>query len=109
MFPSFCRPLAQSDEHARLLVSVWNHNSRQHCSELVGCLSFGIRHLQAKCRQQGIVAGWYFLLSADLGHRKHIRTGSSHDKCEHDASDDASENKENELIAVRTSYSFKLF
>ena len=45
----------------------------KNCAEFIGCLSFGLSHLVAKCRkQESGVSGWYYLLSAEIGHRKHI-------------------------------------
>ena len=41
------------------------------CSEFLGCMSFGVKHLIARTAHRD-VEGWYYLLSENLGHRKHL-------------------------------------
>ena len=79
-----------------------SHLPLNRCSELLGCLSFGLRHLVAKCtRSPSGVFGWYYLLSAHVGHRKHIlasrksgETGEKKTGCGHE--DRENEDKENQ-------------
>ncbi|KAH3693874.1 hypothetical protein DPMN_081313 [Dreissena polymorpha] len=39
-------------------------------TESLGCMSFGVRHLQSGDRP---VSGWYHLLAADVGCKKHLK------------------------------------
>ena len=96
------RALPPSDDRSRLLISAWNQNPKRGCSDFIGCLSFGIRHLQSKCRHAGVVSGWYYLLSAELGHRKHIRNGRESGNDVDVDDDDVSENKENCVSELTT-------
>ena len=57
----------------RLVVSVM-HMRGPH-SHLVGCMSFGVRHLM---KHRRTVSGWYYLMDQHLGMRKHLRVNTSY-------------------------------
>lgn len=42
------------------------------CSEFLGCLSFGVKHLVHKTRHGRAITGAYHILPESMGHRKHI-------------------------------------
>ena len=39
-------------------------------NEFLGCMSFGIRHLTNPKKE---VSGWYYLLTEDIGRKKHLQ------------------------------------
>ena len=57
----------------RLVVSVM-HMRGSH-SHLVGCMSFGVRHLM---KHRKTIDGWYYLMDQQLGMRKHLRVNPSY-------------------------------
>ena len=64
--------IGDEDKKSRLLISVWN---MYECNcEFLGCMSFGVRHLQPKRRD---VCGWYHLLSQSAGTRKHLQVNTA--------------------------------
>ena len=42
-------------------------------SEFLGCMSFGIHHLKKSSK---VIDGWYYLLTDDIGRRKHLQVGN---------------------------------
>ncbi|KAK2714488.1 uncharacterized protein LOC136040192 isoform X2 [Artemia franciscana] len=60
----FSFEINQSIEERRLFLSVWNRTPSKRRSQLIGCMSFGIRHLVRK-----EVDGWYRLLDRRLGRK----------------------------------------
>ncbi|XP_070819923.1 regulator of G-protein signaling 3-like [Chaetodon trifascialis] len=56
----------------RLLVSVFNR-----CSQLIGCMSFGIGSLISSHK---LVTGWFYLLGEEFGRHKHLRVTSLQNK-----------------------------
>ena len=83
----------------RVMISVWHQDPVKNCAEFIGCLSFGLSHLVAKCRKQETgVSGWYYLLSAEIGHRKHILARSVAESDDSGCGDQLTkqENKENQ-------------
>ncbi|XP_067825725.1 regulator of G-protein signaling 3a isoform X2 [Heptranchias perlo] len=69
----FIFPLQESDELKRLLVTVWNRDRNSRCSELLGCMSFGVKSLLALDKD---INGWYYLLGEDLGRTKHLKVAT---------------------------------
>ncbi|XP_060107803.1 regulator of G-protein signaling 3 isoform X2 [Heteronotia binoei] len=69
----FLFPLQDEDERKRLLITTWNQprNSRQ--SELIGCMSFGVKTLLSPDKE---ISGWYYLLGEDLGRTKHLKVAA---------------------------------
>ncbi|XP_041090345.1 regulator of G-protein signaling 3-like [Polyodon spathula] len=65
------------DYQKRLLVTVWNRDRSSRKSELLGCMSFGIRSLIAHEKE---VVGWYYLLGEELGRTKHLKVSARHRK-----------------------------
>nr|XP_020450774.1 regulator of G-protein signaling 3-like isoform X2 [Monopterus albus] len=57
----------------RLLVSVFRQPADNRCSQLIGCMSFGIGSLISSSK---IVIGWFYLLGEEFGQRKHLRVTS---------------------------------
>ncbi|XP_059850014.1 regulator of G-protein signaling 3a isoform X2 [Hypanus sabinus] len=66
-------PLQESDEQKRLLVTVWNRDKNSRCSELLGCMSFGVKSLLELEKE---INGWYYLLGEDLGRTKHLKVAA---------------------------------
>ncbi|KFQ21695.1 Regulator of G-protein signaling 3, partial [Merops nubicus] len=60
----------EEQEQKRLLVTVWNRERNSRQSELVGCMSFGVKSLLALHKE---ISGWYYLLGEDLGRTKHLK------------------------------------
>ncbi|TWW66669.1 Regulator of G-protein signaling 3, partial [Takifugu flavidus] len=58
----------QGDLPKRMIFTMWNSASAARCSMLLGCMSFGVRSLLDK-----EVEGWYYLLSEELGRKKHLK------------------------------------
>ncbi|TMS01605.1 Regulator of G-protein signaling 3 [Larimichthys crocea] len=56
----------------RLIISVFSR-----CSQLIGCMSFGIGSLVSSSK---LVTGWFYLLGEGFGHRKHLRVTSQRNK-----------------------------
>ncbi|XP_042193240.1 regulator of G-protein signaling 3a isoform X1 [Callorhinchus milii] len=66
-------PLQETDEQKRLLVTVWNRDRISRRSELLGCMSFGVRSLLGLDKD---INGWYYLLGEDLGRTKHLKVAT---------------------------------
>ncbi|KAL2297941.1 hypothetical protein Nmel_016898, partial [Mimus melanotis] len=66
----FVFPVQEEDEQKRLLVTVWNRERNSRHSELIGCMSFGVRSLLSLDKE---ISGWYYLLGEDLGRTKHLK------------------------------------
>ncbi|XP_031735058.1 regulator of G-protein signaling 3-like isoform X1 [Anarrhichthys ocellatus] len=56
----------------RLLISVFSR-----CSQLIGCLSFGISSLVSSSK---LVTGWFYLLGEEFGQSKHLRVTSQRNR-----------------------------
>ncbi|XP_044520021.1 regulator of G-protein signaling 3 isoform X1 [Gracilinanus agilis] len=69
----FFFPIQEADEQKRLLVAVWNRKRGQRQSELIGCMSFGVKSLLAPDKE---VSGWYYLLGQNLGRTKHLKVAT---------------------------------
>ncbi|XP_071621925.1 regulator of G-protein signaling 3 isoform X3 [Heliangelus exortis] len=69
----FLFPVEEEDEQKRLLVTVWNRERNSRQSELVGCMSFGVKSLLTLEKE---VSGWYYLLGEDLGRTKHLKVAT---------------------------------
>ncbi|KAL4623319.1 regulator of G-protein signaling 3-like [Arapaima gigas] len=62
------------DHHdKRLLITVWNCSRTLRYSELLGCMSFGMRSLITLTKE---ISGWYYLLGEELGKTKHLKVAS---------------------------------
>nr|XP_051698755.1 regulator of G-protein signaling 3 isoform X2 [Oryctolagus cuniculus] len=66
----FFFPVHEEDEQKRLLVTVWNRAGGSRRSELIGCMSFGVKSLLTPDKE---ISGWYYLLGEDLGRTKHLK------------------------------------
>ncbi|XP_068067688.1 regulator of G-protein signaling 3 isoform X1 [Anomalospiza imberbis] len=66
----FVFPVKEEDEQKRLLVTVWNREKNSRQSELIGCMSFGVKSLLSLDKE---ISGWYYLLGEDLGRTKHLK------------------------------------
>ncbi|XP_075920732.1 uncharacterized protein LOC116955441 isoform X1 [Petromyzon marinus] len=62
--------LQAEDEQKRLLIGVWSFDRQSRHSELLGCMSFGVRSLMMAAKD---VSGWYYLLAEELGRTKHLK------------------------------------
>ncbi|XP_074779734.1 regulator of G-protein signaling 3 isoform X1 [Athene noctua] len=60
----------EEHEQKRLLVTVWNRDRNSRQSELIGCMSFGVKSLLSLNKE---ISGWYYLLGEDLGRTKHLK------------------------------------
>ncbi|XP_067417612.1 regulator of G-protein signaling 3 isoform X3 [Emydura macquarii macquarii] len=69
----FLFPVQEEDEQKRLLVTVWNRERNSRQSQLIGCMSFGVKSLLAPDKE---VSGWYYLLGEDLGRTKHLKVAT---------------------------------
>ncbi|XP_056668392.1 regulator of G-protein signaling 3 isoform X3 [Monodelphis domestica] len=69
----FFFPIQEADEQKRLLVAVWNRKRDQRQSELIGCMSFGVKSLLVPDKE---VSGWYYLLGQKLGRAKHLKVAT---------------------------------
>ncbi|XP_044051685.1 regulator of G-protein signaling 3-like isoform X2 [Siniperca chuatsi] len=68
----------------RLLVSVFSR-----CSQLIGCMSFGIGSLVSSSK---LVTGWFYLLGEEFGRSKHLRVTSQQNEPMGNPEDGAAEN-----------------
>ncbi|XP_041908319.1 regulator of G-protein signaling 3 isoform X2 [Corvus kubaryi] len=66
----FVFPVQEEDEQKRLLVTVWNRERNSRQSELIGCMSFGVKSLLSLDKE---ISGWYYLLGQELGRTKHLK------------------------------------
>ncbi|RVE68789.1 hypothetical protein OJAV_G00094910 [Oryzias javanicus] len=57
---------------SRLLVSVCRQLDKSRCSQLIGCMSFGIGSLVSRSQ----LTDWFYLLNEDFGRSKHLRVTS---------------------------------
>ncbi|KAI0227532.1 hypothetical protein LSAT2_022000 [Lamellibrachia satsuma] len=73
----FSFELLDDDITRRLLISLWHRPADCH-SQLLGCMSFGIKNIMEK--KDG-VSGWYFLLSESVGRFKHLLDINSSTRC----------------------------
>ena len=64
----FSFELIQEDADKRLYVSCWHKDRQRQQCEFLGSMSFGIQSILRKP-----VGGWYYLLTGDLGYRKHLQ------------------------------------
>ncbi|KAK2143567.1 hypothetical protein LSH36_831g00015 [Paralvinella palmiformis] len=62
--------LLDEDLRKRILISVWNKQKNDEHSEFLGCMSYGIQPILS---HKKTVNGWYYLLTEDLGKRKHLQ------------------------------------
>ncbi|XP_074871682.1 regulator of G-protein signaling 3 isoform X3 [Carettochelys insculpta] len=69
----FLFPVQEEDEQKRLLVTVWNRERKSRQSQLIGCMSFGMKSLLTLDKE---VSGWYYLLGEDLGRTKHLKVAT---------------------------------
>ncbi|XP_075572132.1 regulator of G-protein signaling 3 isoform X1 [Pelecanus crispus] len=69
----FLFPVQEEDEQKRLLVTVWNRERNSRQSELIGCMSFGVKSLLTLDKE---ISGWYYLLGEDLGRAKHLKVAT---------------------------------
>ncbi|XP_075628093.1 regulator of G-protein signaling 3 isoform X2 [Balearica regulorum gibbericeps] len=69
----FIFPVQEEDEQKRLLVTVWNRERHSRQSELIGCMSFGVKSLLTLDKE---ISGWYYLLGEDLGRTKHLKVAT---------------------------------
>ncbi|XP_054704530.1 regulator of G-protein signaling 3 isoform X2 [Grus americana] len=69
----FIFPVQEEDEQKRLLVTVWNRETHSRQSELIGCMSFGVKSLLTLDKE---ISGWYYLLGEDLGRTKHLKVAT---------------------------------
>ncbi|XP_075761442.1 regulator of G-protein signaling 3 isoform X3 [Pelodiscus sinensis] len=69
----FVFPIQEEDEQKRLLVTVWNRERKSRQSQLIGCMSFGVKSLLAPEKE---VSGWYYLLGEELGRTKHLKVAT---------------------------------
>ncbi|MEQ2263624.1 hypothetical protein XENORESO_010465, partial [Xenotaenia resolanae] len=58
---------------SRLLVSVLRRLPKPRCSQLIGCMSFGIGSLSHSSQ---LITGWFYLLGEEFGWSKHMRVTS---------------------------------
>ncbi|XP_076211457.1 regulator of G-protein signaling 3 isoform X1 [Aptenodytes patagonicus] len=63
----------EEHEQKRLLVTVWNRERNSRQSELIGCMSFGVKSLLTLDKE---ISGWYYLLGEDLGRTKHLKVAT---------------------------------
>ncbi|XP_067377321.1 regulator of G-protein signaling 3-like isoform X3 [Channa argus] len=61
----------------RLLVSVFRRPCSSRCSQLVGCMSFGISSLVLSNK---LIIGWFYLLGEEFGCSKHLRVTSERNR-----------------------------
>ncbi|KAM4663177.1 LOW QUALITY PROTEIN: regulator of G-protein signaling 3 [Discoglossus pictus] len=69
----FIFPLEDGDYQKRLLVTVWNRDRHSRQSQLIGCMSFGVKSLRTADKE---FCGWYYLLGEDLGRTKHLKVAT---------------------------------
>ncbi|KAG5281590.1 hypothetical protein AALO_G00074040 [Alosa alosa] len=70
---TFVLDLGVEDHLKRLLVTVWNRSRTSRRSDLLGCMSFGVRSL---ITAQKVIGGWYYLLGEELGRSKHLKVAA---------------------------------
>ncbi|XP_066568942.1 regulator of G-protein signaling 3 [Amia ocellicauda] len=70
---TFVFSIKDGDGQKRLLVTVWNRDCLSRQSELLGCMSFGVRSLITPEKE---ISGWYYLLGEDLGRTKHLKVAT---------------------------------
>ncbi|KFU87128.1 Regulator of G-protein signaling 3, partial [Chaetura pelagica] len=69
----FLFPVQEEDEQKRLLVTVWNRERNFRQSQMIGCMSFGVKSLLTLNKE---ISGWYYLLGEDLGRTKHLKVAT---------------------------------
>nr|KAG5693409.1 hypothetical protein BaRGS_009882 [Batillaria attramentaria] len=65
----FSLELSPNDDNKRVLISVWHKDQNSGLSEFLGCMSFGVKSIAQSTKE---VNGWYYLLTEDVGKRKHL-------------------------------------
>ncbi|XP_015255753.1 PREDICTED: uncharacterized protein LOC107101378 isoform X2 [Cyprinodon variegatus] len=70
---SVSEPLLQG----RLVISVHRCLPDSRCSQLIGCMSFGIGSL---IRSSQLITGWFYLLREEIGQSKHMRVTSQRNR-----------------------------
>ncbi|CAD5113828.1 DgyrCDS2991 [Dimorphilus gyrociliatus] len=67
----FSFELLEGDERKRVIIAVWQtHYVDARYDEFLGCTSFGVKSI---IDGKKTVDGWYYLLTQDVGIRKHLR------------------------------------
>ncbi|KAK3593735.1 hypothetical protein CHS0354_013632 [Potamilus streckersoni] len=69
----FSFELTEEDLNKRLLISTWHYDQSSSSNQFLGCMSFGVRHLKNPKKDS---SGWYYLLTEDIGKRKHLQVSS---------------------------------
>ncbi|XP_078734155.1 regulator of G-protein signaling 3-like isoform X1 [Lampetra fluviatilis] len=69
----FSLPTQPEDDKKRLLITVWNKDKTSRKSELLGCMSFGVKTLISAEKE---IFGWYYLLGEELGRSKHLKVAA---------------------------------
>ncbi|KAL3872127.1 hypothetical protein ACJMK2_040079 [Sinanodonta woodiana] len=65
--------LTDEDLHNRVMISIWHQDPVKSSKQFLGCMSFGVRHLKNPIKDS---SGWYYLLTEDIGRRKHLQVSS---------------------------------
>ncbi|XP_078685303.1 uncharacterized protein LOC144918404 isoform X2 [Branchiostoma floridae x Branchiostoma belcheri] len=74
---TFSLEIGPEDIGRRLQIAVWNRDKQKKCSELLGCMSFGVDRM---LDQTKVVNGWYYLLDEKVGVHKHLKAVNKKDK-----------------------------
>ncbi|XP_059895067.1 regulator of G-protein signaling 3-like [Gadus macrocephalus] len=80
---TFSFVVSDNELQKRLLVTMWDSDLHTRTSQLLGCMSFGVRSIMAQDKE---VKGWYFLLSEGLGRSKHLEVPPHHHRYHHKVS-----------------------
>jgi len=70
-----------ADLYKRLLISVWNRDTKKNRSEFMGCMSFNVSHVIRKD-----TSGWFRLLNGQVGRRRHFAVGGKRSRDEQSGS-----------------------
>ncbi|XP_028270001.1 regulator of G-protein signaling 3-like isoform X2 [Parambassis ranga] len=70
---SFTLPVTGELLLSRLLVSVFRRSADSRCSQLIGCMSFGLGSVVSSPQP---ITGWFYLLGEEYGCSKHLRVTS---------------------------------
>ncbi|KAL3872434.1 hypothetical protein ACJMK2_040361 [Sinanodonta woodiana] len=65
--------LTDEDLHKRVMISIWYQDPVKSSKQFLGCMSFGVRHLKNPEKDS---SGWYYLLTENIGRRKHLQVSS---------------------------------
>ncbi|GIY63625.1 regulator of G-protein signaling 3 [Caerostris extrusa] len=74
----FSFELVAEDSTKRLVFSVWHRDFVKERSELIGCMSFSIRHVLDDAQK---IDGWYRLLREGFGTQKHFAAHVRKNQC----------------------------